>query len=75
MPNDVSIRAEFKDTSVTLVSRYPLLGTLELASSNGAIELLLDRGSAEALISSVALFLLQDGATPTEPPSIGDFSL
>ncbi|MFK0276099.1 hypothetical protein ACIQUG_20640 [Ensifer sp. NPDC090286] len=44
------ITAEFRNTTVAVVSQYPLLGTLDLASSTGdTIEVLLDRPSAEAL--------------------------
>ncbi|WP_043612814.1 hypothetical protein [Ensifer sp. ZNC0028] len=72
----MAITAEFRNTTVAVVSQYPLLGTLDLAPSTGdTIEVLLDRPSAEALLSTLALFLLHDDDAVQVPPDLGDFSL
>lgn len=65
MANDQTVvSAQFRQGNVAVVSRHPLTGILELPSTGATVELALDRQSAEALISALALFLLQDDAGP-----------
>lgn len=73
----MAISAEFRNVNVAIVSRHPLLGVLEFASSTGeTVEVVLDRPNAEALISALALFLMHDNeALPNSPDASGDFSL
>lgn len=55
-----TITAEFQGFEISIVSREPLLGTLELTSFTGAnIEVPLDYYSAEALVSALVQFLAQ----------------
>lgn len=53
-----TMNAEFQGSDVSVLSTDPLLGTVELTSSTGGtIEVLLDRYSAEALLSALVQFL------------------
>ncbi|KSV84554.1 hypothetical protein N183_12065 [Sinorhizobium sp. Sb3] len=54
----ITMNAEFQGSVVSVLSSDPLMGTFELTSSTGeTIEVLLDRYSAEALISTLVQFL------------------
>lgn len=58
---EATISADFRSSSITVVSTDPLMGALEFESStNTTIEVLLDRYSAEALLSALVHFLAQD---------------
>ena len=60
-PEVVRLQAEFHGSAVSVLSSDPLLGTFELAgSTGGTIEVLLDRYSAEALLSALTQFLAHD---------------
>jgi hypothetical protein len=64
--------AEYQDGDVTVLSRAPLMGTLELmGDDNEPIELQLDRESAENLMSVLTIFLLkgegEDAPNATAP--------
>ena len=51
--------AEYQDGDVTILSRAPLIGTLELTDNDGEpIKLQLDRRNAEALMAGLTKFLL-----------------
>lgn len=55
-----TISAEFWDNDITILSKDPLIGILELASSDDqAIELTLNRRDAEALLGILVQFLSQ----------------
>ncbi|MCK3779294.1 hypothetical protein MZK49_21560 [Ensifer sesbaniae] len=57
----ITMNAEFHGSAVSVLSSDPLLGTFELAgSTGGTIEVLLDRYSAEALLSALTQFLAHD---------------
>jgi hypothetical protein len=66
--------AEYQGGDVHVLSRAPLIGTLELIGDDDQpIELELDRGSAEALMAVLTIFLLKgegedapNAATPNE---------
>jgi len=60
MENGATIRAEFHGNDIAVLSRDPLIGTLDLTSSTGStIEVLLDRYGAEALLSVIMQFIAQ----------------
>ncbi|WDZ81684.1 hypothetical protein PWG15_35780 (plasmid) [Ensifer adhaerens] len=73
----MTITAQFQGVEISLVSREPLLGTLELTSITGAnIEVPLDYYSAEALVSALVQFLAQgsDDRQTFGPTDTGDLS-
>jgi hypothetical protein len=57
--DDPSKTAEYQDGDITILSRAPLIGTLELTDNDGEpIELQRDRRTAEALMAALTKFLL-----------------
>ena len=73
MDNDEPLKtAEYQGGDVDVLSRAPLMGTLELIGDDDhPIELELDRGSAEALMAVLTIFLLkgegEDAPNATTP--------
>ena len=54
----ITMNAEFNGSAVSVLSSDPQLGTFEITcSTGGKIEVLLDRYSAEALLSALTQFL------------------
>lgn len=71
MEDGATIRAEFHGNDIAVSSRDPLIGTLDLTSSTDTtVEVMLDRYSAEALLSVIVQFLAQGqgGYAPSSPP-------
>ncbi|MEI3855809.1 MULTISPECIES: hypothetical protein [Ensifer] len=57
----ITMNAEFQGSPVSVLSSDPLMGAFEITCSTGeTIEVLLDRYSAEALLSALAQFLAHD---------------
>ncbi|KSV64385.1 hypothetical protein BTE77_16315 [Ensifer adhaerens] len=53
-----SLEAEYQGNDIELVSTDPLLGRLQLlAEQDEIVELMLDRATAEQLVSSLMVFL------------------
>ncbi|MBZ7926316.1 hypothetical protein LAC81_23040 [Ensifer adhaerens] len=64
----ITMNAEFQGSDVSVLSSDPLMGTFELTSSTGgSIEVLLDRYSAEALLSALEQFLAHGDETAQAP--------
>ena len=72
MNDDAPKTAEYQDGDITILSRAPLIGTLELADNDGEpIELQLDRRNAQALMAALTKFLLT-GEGEDAPPIAAD---
>ncbi|WP_394887504.1 hypothetical protein ACG873_21690 [Mesorhizobium sp. AaZ16] len=72
MNDDPLKTAEYQDGDITILSRAPLIGTLELTDDDGEpIELQLDRRTAEALMAALTKFLLT-GEGEDAPPIPAD---
>ncbi|RUW85209.1 hypothetical protein EOA29_05925 [Mesorhizobium sp. M1E.F.Ca.ET.063.01.1.1] len=67
MENPLPLSAEYQDNDVLVTSRNPLRGLLPLASEEEDVELSLDRGTAELLISALLEFIMagEGGDMPT----------
>jgi hypothetical protein len=63
--------AEYQGRDVDVLSRAPLIGTLELMGDDDEpIDLQLDRASAEALMATLTIFLLKgEGEDAPSPPA------
>ncbi|WP_353646533.1 hypothetical protein [Mesorhizobium sp. WSM2239] len=72
MNDDPPKTAEYQDGDITILSRAPLVGTLELTDNDSEpIELQLDRRSAQALMTALTKFLLT-GEGEDAPPIAAD---
>jgi hypothetical protein len=62
--------AEYQGRDIDVLSRAPLIGTLELMGDDDEpIDLQLDRASAEALMATLTIFLLKGEGEGEDAPS------
>jgi hypothetical protein len=70
MGDDLPKTAEYQGRDVDVLSRAPLIGTLELMGGDDEpIDLQLDRASAEALMATLTIFLLKGEGDDAPEPS------
>ena len=70
MGDDPPKTAEYQGRDVDVLSRAPLIGTLELMGDDDEpIDLQLDRASAEALMATLTIFLLKGEGEDASSPA------